>query len=143
VKKPKHLARAKQPIRASTKRLMGIHDETLRKLADTELDAVGDLEAKVESLVDRVEPLARNLRDLQERARALGIFMGDRELLACPNCGLAEDVLAGGQLVTYHGEIVADTGLRFVDDPANEERFTCPECGSEVRLEPLGGFEDR
>jgi hypothetical protein len=33
---------------------------------------------------------------VQEQARRLGLFPNDRDLLACPNCGLTEDALASG-----------------------------------------------
>ncbi len=32
------------------------------------------------------------------------MFTDDRELIRCPKCGLMEDVLCGGFLVTYHEE---------------------------------------
>ncbi|HQP38862.1 MAG TPA: hypothetical protein PLI95_26945 [Polyangiaceae bacterium] len=56
---------------------------------------------------DEFEPiveLVRQLEDLKARARALGMFTDDRELIRCPKCGLMEDVLCGGFLVTYHEE---------------------------------------
>ncbi len=84
---------------------------------------------------DEFEPiveLVRQLEDLKARARALGMFTDDRELIRCPKCGLMEDVLCGGFLVTYHEEgDHKDTGLRFAES-ATEGCFTCPECGTEV-----------
>ncbi|HLE16916.1 MAG TPA: hypothetical protein VI728_01380 [Syntrophales bacterium] len=45
--------------------------------------------------------LFRHLEKVKQQARALGIFTDDRELLACPSCGLLEDVTAEELLVTY------------------------------------------
>ena len=44
--------------------------------------------------------LAARLVDLQDRARSLGVFPGDRDLLDCSHSGLMEDVLGTGQLIT-------------------------------------------
>ena len=78
--------------------------------------------------------LAAKMAVLHDKARALGIFVDDRELLACPQCGLVEDVLISGLLVTYHptsdGATGDDTGLRFAE--MSEGRFRCPECGAIV-----------
>lgn len=38
---------------------------------------------------------------VQAKARDLGLFVGDRPLLDCPDCRLAEDVTAEGLLVVY------------------------------------------
>jgi hypothetical protein len=86
------------------------------------------------SFVASVEPLARQLLDLQRQAHALGIFVGDRELLACPKCGLTEDVLSDGRLVTFYGSRGPDTGLRFAEPTLAAGRYTCPRCGGEARL---------
>lgn len=73
------------------------------------------------------------LRDVQAKARALGVFANDRELLSCPECGLVEDVLVTGLLVTCRpGCPGLDTGLRFVESPEVSGRFGCPECGAEA-----------
>ena len=39
----------------------------------------------------KLHKLARQLVGLQQRAKALGVFANDRELLECPRCGLLED----------------------------------------------------
>ena len=39
---------------------------------------------------------------LQRRAKELGIFINDQKLLACPECGLTEDIDFQGRLFTYH-----------------------------------------
>lgn len=61
--------------------------------------------------------LCGQLRHLKQQARSLGLFADERELLACPECGLQEDVLADGRLITYReGHInPQDSGLRFTE----------------------------
>lgn len=88
---------------------------------------------EIDSLVVSLEPLARQLVEIQRTARALGIFVDDRELLMCPKCGLTEDVLSGGRLVTFNGSSGPDTGLRFVEPTSADDRFICPRCGGEAR----------
>jgi predicted RNA-binding Zn-ribbon protein involved in translation (DUF1610 family) len=84
--------------------------------------------------MDELAPLMAEFRDIQARAEAAGVFLGDRELLLCPDCGLTEDVLAHGGLITYRGDPPGeDTGLRFVELDV-EGRFRCPSCGAEVEL---------
>lgn len=79
--------------------------------------------------------LAQQFAALTNKARALGIFVDDRGLLMCSRCGLMEDVLIGGLLITYHhGRDPIDTGLRFKESKA-EGRFTCPKCGMEIGAE--------
>ena len=51
--------------------------------------------------MDDLIPLVRELERIKQRARALGMFTDDRELLECPKCGLMEDVTAVGLLITY------------------------------------------
>lgn len=114
---------SKARVRESAKKMLRVHDATLRKLARPD-------ESKVANLVDRIEPLARQLQALKTEAEALGVFVGDRELLKCSNCGLAEDVLADGRLITFRGTTVMDTGLRFT--AVSETRFRCPLCGTEL-----------
>jgi len=84
------------------------------------------------SLVDDLIPLVREIQRLKERARALGMFTDDRELLECPRCGLLEDVAAGGMLITYPKscEEMKDCGLRF--RPVDEDTFECPSCGTKI-----------
>ena len=90
---------------------------------------------EIDSLVASIEPLARHLEDLQRQGRALGLFVDDRDLLTCPKCGLTEDVLIGGQLVTFSGADGPDTGLRFVEPTSDDGPFTCPRCGVAARSE--------
>ena len=74
--------------------------------------------------------LFHHLEKVKQQARALGIFTDDRELLACPSCGLMEDVTAEGLLVTYpqDSQNTEDTGLRFRQ--LDTESFQCPACGA-------------
>lgn len=93
-------------------------------------------QGEVEALVDSIGAIARRLGKLQTQARALGVFTNDRDVLTCPKCGLMEDVLVDGRLVTYHEENnPKDTGLRFAESAQQSGRFTCPECGADVRSE--------
>jgi hypothetical protein len=48
-----------------------------------------------DDLLKAVKPLARNIRELQQKLKAMGGFAHDRELLECPKCRLQEDVTAG------------------------------------------------
>lgn len=83
----------------------------------------------------KLETLVRQLVELKAQARQLGLFTEDRDLLTCPRCGLMEDVLIGGRLVTWPGEGDGrDTGLRFTADHTDHLRFTCPRCGGPVVL---------
>lgn len=81
--------------------------------------------------LNNIRELTSQVAALQEQARSLGLFPGDRELLDCPKCGLLEDVLMGGKLITYHtGAEGEDTGLRF--EELGEIKFRCPACGAIV-----------
>ena len=79
--------------------------------------------------------LAARLVELQDRARSLGVFPGDRELLECSHCGLMEDVLCTGQLITCRpGSEGQDIGLRFEEIESN--RFRCPACSTINYVKP-------
>jgi ribosomal protein S27AE len=79
--------------------------------------------------------LAGQLAVLQAEARALGMFAGDRELVACPRCGLMEDVTFTGLLITCRASALGeDTGLRFEEIKAGKSR--CPKCGGIVTETP-------
>ena len=72
------------------------------------------------------------LRKIHQQAEITGLFIGDRELLDCTHCGLQEDVLIDGRLVTYQADAAdaADSGLRFA--AADEGNFVCPQCGAVI-----------
>lgn len=76
----------------------------------------------------------RELERAKEKARALGLFTDDRDLLECPMCRLLEDVTCDGLLITYRNDSpdMTDTGLRFLE--LNENAFQCPACGAKCRL---------
>lgn len=79
--------------------------------------------------------LAQQLKAAQEKAAALGLFINDRELLTCPKCGLKEDILISGQLITHERDQpdADDSGLRFHE--IDDEHFVCPRCGSTAVFE--------
>ena len=83
----------------------------------------------------------RQLQAARQRARDLGLFVEDRELLECATCGLMEDVLASGELVTYTrrefeasapGHLIPDSQLRFIK--LDQSRWQCPGCGAAINL---------
>lgn len=84
-------------------------------------------------LVDRLRPLLRKLDSARDQARKLGLFVEDRELLACVNCGLVEDVAIDGLWLVYRaGQPAVDSGLRFLD--LSDGIFRCPSCGGEIKV---------
>lgn len=76
-----------------------------------------------------LKALVAQLADIRAQVKAQGGFVGDRDLHQCPACGLMEDVLFSGKLVTYWRETAqpVDTGLRFKEVGA--DRLACPCCG--------------
>ena len=74
--------------------------------------------------------LCEQLQKIHRQAESAGLFIGDRELLDCTRCGLQEDVLIDGQLVTHQADTtnVIDSGLRFAT--TDDENFICPQCGA-------------
>lgn len=113
--------------------------ESRQKVTTARSSADGEIDARVDVLADRLAPFVTRLRTLQEQARSLGVFPNDRELLMCPSCGLAEDVLAGGQLITSVAVGAPDTGMRFIEPRVENEPFRCPACGSDaLAVEELG-----
>lgn len=80
------------------------------------------------SLINDIPSLAARLVDIHQQAKKLGIFTNDRELLKCPQCGLAEDVTCDGRLFTFQSadETFSDTGMRFQEIDATH--FRCPSC---------------
>jgi len=70
---------------------------------------------------------------IMNQARELGLFIGNRDILKCENCGLKEDVTSEGVIITYFGEeLNDDTGLRFIET-ADENIFICPNCGTKAK----------
>lgn len=92
-----------------------------------------DSQRDIDGLAKSITSIVRRLCKVQREARALGIFTGERELLTCPQCGLMEDVLIDGQLVTCReGSEGQDTGVRFVESHKRAGTISCPACGSDV-----------
>jgi hypothetical protein len=72
-----------------------------------------------------------HLAAMQDEARALGMFVDERDLLTCSRCGLVEDVTSGGQLITYYPSVSEhDSGLRF--ESVAKNKFRCPACQSVI-----------
>ena len=76
-----------------------------------------------------LKALADQLVSIRAQILAQGGFLHDRELHQCPACGLMEDVLFSGKLVTYGHQSTdrVDTGLRFKGVGADQ--LACPCCG--------------
>lgn len=74
--------------------------------------------------------LCEQLQKIHQECEVVGLFVGDRELLDCAHCGLLEDVLIDGRLVTHQAgaEDTADSGLRFA--ATEDGDFVCPQCGA-------------
>jgi len=76
--------------------------------------------------------LLRKIKQVHRLAQKAGLFLNDRELLSCDNCGLLEDVDITGRLITYKsGEAVFDSGMRF--EKGEGGTYVCPVCGSPAR----------
>ena len=89
--------------------------------------------AKQKALVEAIRPLAERLKRINQQAASQGVFTNDRELLACPECSLVEDVTSDGILITYdrRRNNLVDTGLRFVE--IEESIFRCPVCRTKLK----------
>ena len=76
-----------------------------------------------------LKALAAQMAAIRAEAQAEGGFLHDRELHQCPTCGLMEDVLCSGKLVTYWHQTTepVDTGFRFKEVGADQ--LACPCCG--------------
>lgn len=79
-----------------------------------------------------IHALAKQIVSMKEKAKKLGMFVEDRELLSCPKCGLKEDVTSQGLLiVSYPSNTSIDSGLRFKEVKNCSNRFRCPACDME------------
>jgi hypothetical protein len=88
--------------------------------------------------MDSFKEIIELMKNVHELASKHGIFIEDRELIKCTNCGLMEDVDCSGVLIVYKEEDLNkrlsyygtphDTGLRF--KALNEDNliFECPLC---------------
>jgi hypothetical protein len=79
--------------------------------------------------MNELKALVAQLADIRAQVKAQGGFVGDRDLHQCLTCGLMEDVLFSGKLVTYWRQSAqpVDTGLRFKE--AGADQLACPCCG--------------
>ena len=87
--------------------------------------------------------LGQHLAAVERRAKDLGLFLCERELLTCAKCGLSEDIDITSRLFTYRlNTNNRDTGLRFQD--LGRKRFRCPSCGATVKepAPPVSRFDD-
>lgn len=84
----------------------------------------------------RIRAAVEQLIQVQDRARQLGLFTGDRELLSCSRCGIEEDVTFEGYLIVAKPANPAnpgvDIGLRFSEVDAEKGLYRCPGCRKEV-----------
>ncbi len=84
-----------------------------------------------DSLITAITPLASQIAAIRQQMHALGMFANDREMLDCQHCGLRDDVLMSGLLITYREpDFHQDTGLRF--EELTPGTFRCPSCGQTV-----------
>ena len=79
--------------------------------------------------MNELKALVAQLADIRAQVKAQVGFVADRDLHQCPACGLMEDVLYGGKLVTCWRQSAqpVDTGLRFKEVGADQ--LACPCCG--------------
>jgi predicted RNA-binding Zn-ribbon protein involved in translation (DUF1610 family) len=77
-------------------------------------------------------------RELNKWADLHGVFLDDREMLSCPQCGLKEDTTFSGKLFTYKkgDPEFKETGLQFIALDDQDERFKCPTCHIEILVSP-------
>jgi hypothetical protein len=75
-----------------------------------------------------LKAIAAQMSTIRAHVQAEGGFLHDRELHQCPACGLMEDVLISGKLVTYWRQSPqpVDTGLRFKE--VGTSQLSCPFC---------------
>jgi hypothetical protein len=78
--------------------------------------------------------LAHQLVAIKKKAKKLGLFTDDRDLLTCQRCGLMEDVAAFGRLIACWTVGAKDTGLRFKPIGRTPRFFRCPACASQVKV---------
>jgi hypothetical protein len=86
----------------------------------------------VPALDASLQLLCEQLQKIRQQAERAGLFLEDRELLNCPCCGLQEDVLIDGRLITKQANKAdaADSSLHFA--ATDDGRFVCPQCGAVI-----------
>ena len=114
-----------------------LQNDKLRRIRKGALATKG---GAISPLDPELRRLATQLAAIRKRAKALGIFTNERELLQCSGCGLMEDVTASGILITCREpDLGHDTGLRFKQ--LNKQIFRCPACGENVKESEGASFE--
>ncbi len=96
------------------------------------------------AFISGMREVAEHYREIQDQRRALGLFLDDRELLKCHECGLFEDIDFIGKLFTYRrgDNEFKETGLQFIGLDDKNERFKCPSCGAECTPPPEPPLEE-
>lgn len=76
------------------------------------------------------------IRAINEMAKQQGLFLNDRELISCSQCGLTEDIAFSGKLFTYYKDDpdFKETGLQFSSLDGNAKYLKCPVCKVEVLI---------
>jgi hypothetical protein len=75
---------------------------------------------------------------IKAKAKKLGLYAEDRDLIACSRCELMEDVACGGMLlVTAPANREVDTRLRFTLVEKDGDLWRCPGCGLEIKCKWL------
>jgi len=81
----------------------------------------------------RFRVIAKQIQDIKEQHKRLGLFCHDRELLSCPKCEIEEDVTFDGFLIVAHcASPGIDTGLKFSAVDEEQGLYRCPVCGRDV-----------
>ena len=93
-------------------------------------DTDKDIKEASRQIVKDLQPLAEHIKQIQDMADAVGLFMGHRDIASCLDCDLHEDVDAHGRLYVFKGKAInfpfpAD----FKFDDVEGEAVKCPGCG--------------
>jgi ssDNA-binding Zn-finger/Zn-ribbon topoisomerase 1 len=100
-----------------------------------------DNQKAFKELLNNIRPLAIQIVKLKCDMKKLGMHTGDYDLIECPKCRLAEDVLADNRLVTFFNLNVKDfkkvqyTKLKFME--LKDNLFLCPNCGNIIKAKEL------
>lgn len=80
--------------------------------------------------------LGEQIHEVNEISKQHGIFLNDRELVSCLQCGLIEDIAFSGKLFTYYKDDpdFKETRLQFSSLDGNVEYLKCPVCDIEVLI---------
>ena len=96
---------------------------------------------RASKLLNGIKPLARRIVKLKSDMKKVGMHTGDYEMLECPKCRLAEDVLSDGRLVTFFNRNTKDfnsvkyTKLKFME--LKDNFFLCPNCGNIIKAKEI------